>query len=175
MPITAALVFKKMTTTEIRFCISSPPDRDQLVAEIFFRENQIAEINQELEDFHIEIYPKPDGEAWNLPIDQFQEIINEAKSLLIQKRDESKIEPLFSTNFTRDEWNLLKNAVLMANKTGSKNKLSLFDNLPENLRLSKVGNLIYSSVYLGHKNSASKAAKILTGGSEKAWLILSKS
>lgn len=37
--------------------ITSPPDREKLVAEIWFEKNLIAEVNQENEILEIEIYP----------------------------------------------------------------------------------------------------------------------
>jgi hypothetical protein len=49
-----------------RICISSPPDREKLVAEIFFGENQWAEINQEQGPLAAEFYPRPDGEPWRI-------------------------------------------------------------------------------------------------------------
>lgn len=49
-----------------RICISSPPDRDKLVAEIFFGDVQWAEINQEEDTLQIEFYPRPDGQPWRI-------------------------------------------------------------------------------------------------------------
>jgi hypothetical protein len=37
--------------------ITSVPDREKLVAEIWYCDNLIAEINQESDDYQIEIYP----------------------------------------------------------------------------------------------------------------------
>jgi hypothetical protein len=50
-----------------RICISSPPDRKKLVAEIFFGDFQWAELNLEGEETQLEIYSKPDRTSWNLP------------------------------------------------------------------------------------------------------------
>lgn len=46
--------------------IASPPDRELLVAEIFFLSEQFAEINQEGTELEIEIYPRRDGSPWTL-------------------------------------------------------------------------------------------------------------
>lgn len=48
-------------TDKYRICISSPPDRNNLVAEIFFGYIQWAEINTEQKNVQIEFYPRPDG------------------------------------------------------------------------------------------------------------------
>jgi hypothetical protein len=48
-----------VTTKDMRICISSPPDREKLVAEIFFGDEQWAELNQESGTLELEFYPKP--------------------------------------------------------------------------------------------------------------------
>ncbi len=52
-----------------RICISSPPDREKLVAEVFFDDEQFAEVNQEGPKFEVEIYPLQNGQAWTAPFD----------------------------------------------------------------------------------------------------------
>ena len=47
-----------------RVSISSPPDREKLVADISFDNIQWAEINQEKSTLEIEFYPRPDGKPW---------------------------------------------------------------------------------------------------------------
>lgn len=56
-----------------RICISSPPDRDKLVAEIFFGDTQWAEINKERDALEMEFYPRPDGEPWRI---DYQDALN---------------------------------------------------------------------------------------------------
>lgn len=46
--------------------ISSPPDREKLVAEILFNGVQWAEINKEHGRFEIEFHPRPDRRPWRL-------------------------------------------------------------------------------------------------------------
>lgn len=82
---------------------------------------------------------------------------------------------MYNSGYEQEDWYTLKKAVLFASNTNSKGKYELFDSLPEHLRISEVGDLIYQTVYLGHKKSALKAAKILTGNADKPWLILEKS
>lgn len=66
--------------TDLRICISSPPDRKNLVAEVFVGIEQLAEVNHEDGQWSIEIYPRPSGSAWNLPFDETLRILQEAKS-----------------------------------------------------------------------------------------------
>ena len=65
-----------------RICISSPPDREHLVAEIFFGEAQWAEINQEDRILRVEFYARPDGEAWRIELDNAIAALNEGKRRL---------------------------------------------------------------------------------------------
>jgi hypothetical protein len=66
-----------------RICISSPPDRDNLVAEIFFDDAQWAEINQEHSILEIEFYPRPDGEPWRINFLNAIQALDEAKKQLL--------------------------------------------------------------------------------------------
>ena len=50
----------------LRICISSPPDRERLVAEIFFGDEQWAELNQEGTELLFEFYSRQSGEPWSL-------------------------------------------------------------------------------------------------------------
>jgi hypothetical protein len=65
-----------------RICISSPPDRKKLVAEIFFGNVQWAEMNQERGDFEIEFYPRVDGTPWRIDFSSVISALNEAKKRL---------------------------------------------------------------------------------------------
>ncbi|NEQ42459.1 MAG: hypothetical protein F6K00_02410 [Leptolyngbya sp. SIOISBB] len=62
--------------------ISSPPDRDFLVADIMLGTIQIAEINQETGSMEIEIYASPDNSQWKINLDDFLVALNKAKVLL---------------------------------------------------------------------------------------------
>jgi hypothetical protein len=70
-------------TKELRICISSPPDREKLVAEIFFGNEEWAELNQEDGTLRLEFYPRPNREYWQLSLDEVLEALNEAKKRLI--------------------------------------------------------------------------------------------
>jgi len=67
---------------DLRICISSPPDRENLVAEVFVGNEQLAEVNYEQGTWNIEIYPRPSGEPWRLLLGDILRILQEAKSRL---------------------------------------------------------------------------------------------
>ena len=68
-----------------RICISSPPDREKLVAEIFFGDLQWAEINQENDSLAIEFYARPDGQPWQIKFGIAITALEEAKGKLTGK------------------------------------------------------------------------------------------
>jgi hypothetical protein len=69
--------------TQWRICISSPPDREELVAEIFFDDQQWAELNQEDTALELEVYPRADGQTWKIPYHQVILALEEAKKKLV--------------------------------------------------------------------------------------------
>ena len=70
-------------TNELRICISSPPDREKLVAEIFFGNEEWAELNQESGTLELEFHPKPSGKFWRLGLVDVLAALNEAKKQLV--------------------------------------------------------------------------------------------
>jgi hypothetical protein len=66
-----------------RICISSPPDRDKLVVEIFFKNIQWAEVNQETGTLEVEFYPRPDGQPWKIDFSDVIASLQEAKLKLL--------------------------------------------------------------------------------------------
>jgi hypothetical protein len=75
-----------MTDKRFTVYISSPPDREKLVAEILFGDReyqeQWAELNQEDGTLRIEFYPKLDGQFWEFSFDEVMEALNGAKKRL---------------------------------------------------------------------------------------------
>lgn len=63
--------------------ISSPPDRNFLVAEIMLSHEQLAELNQEQGILSLEIYPRRDGQPWQVNYDDMMQILTEAKNRLV--------------------------------------------------------------------------------------------
>ncbi|MES2345428.1 MAG: hypothetical protein V4494_05790 [Chlamydiota bacterium] len=49
--------------------VASLPNRDQLVAEIFYEDVQWVEISQDTGELIIEFYPHPTQEYWQFPLD----------------------------------------------------------------------------------------------------------
>lgn len=68
---------------KFHICISSPPDREKLVAEIFWGNDQWAEINQERENLEVEFYPRTDGSPWRINYDDALKALEQAKQRLI--------------------------------------------------------------------------------------------
>ena len=66
-----------------RICISSPPDREKLVAEIFFGREEWAEINQEGDVLMVEFYTKENGEFWQVSFDDAVQTLQAAKLRLV--------------------------------------------------------------------------------------------
>jgi hypothetical protein len=66
-----------------RICISSPPDREKLVAEIFFGDTQWAELSQERGALELEFYPRPDGGPWRIAYQGAVNALDEAKRRLV--------------------------------------------------------------------------------------------
>ena len=62
--------------------ITSPPERDNLVAEIWWNDSHVAEINIESGEFEIELYKPVENEYWTFPLKEFLEVIHEAKKRL---------------------------------------------------------------------------------------------
>jgi len=69
-------------TKQFTIDIASPPDREKLVADIFFGTEQWAEVNQEDGVLRIEVYPRRDGCYWLLTFADVVEALNEAKEAL---------------------------------------------------------------------------------------------
>jgi hypothetical protein len=68
---------------KFRVNIASLPDRERLVSEIFLGDTQVAEINQEGDHPRLEIYPRPEGGAWDFDLDSFLETVVAAKQALL--------------------------------------------------------------------------------------------
>jgi hypothetical protein len=62
--------------------ISSPPDREFLVADIMLNAMQVAEVNIESGLLEIEIYPHPANSPWKFDFNEFLSSLNEAKARL---------------------------------------------------------------------------------------------
>ena len=70
-------------SAEWRVCVSSPPDRTKLVAEIFFGDQQWAELNQEGPELQLQLYGRNDGKPWEIPYSEVIAALEEAKKRLV--------------------------------------------------------------------------------------------
>lgn len=73
--------------------LTSPRDREFLVTEVYFDGHQTAEINCEIGQLRVEIYPRGDELIWDLPFQEFFAANREAgewlESRLVEPSDNS--------------------------------------------------------------------------------------
>lgn len=69
--------------TEFTIGIASVPDRENLVAEIWFGDKQWGELSFEGGRLELEIFPPSTGRTWRVDPDGLREAIAEAKRQLI--------------------------------------------------------------------------------------------
>jgi hypothetical protein len=74
-----------MKNNKLEIELSSPPDREKLVASILVEHQQWAEINAESEVLTLELYPRPDGQPWVFSLDDALGAIQEAKRRLVER------------------------------------------------------------------------------------------
>lgn len=68
----------------LSYLISSPPDRENVVFEIWFGPYQLAEVSRELgREVEIEIYSHPENEKWSFKLDEFIVLMDQAKKSLV--------------------------------------------------------------------------------------------
>jgi hypothetical protein len=71
---------------DFRICLSSPPDRERLVAEMFYKDYQWAELNQETETLLLKLYPRQDGEPWKFEFEEALEALTMAGDRLLNRK-----------------------------------------------------------------------------------------
>ena len=69
-------------TGRITIDIASPPDREKLVAEIFVDHEQLCELNIEAGELAVELYPRRDGNPWQMPLQELMQALTRAKEKL---------------------------------------------------------------------------------------------
>lgn len=65
----------------MEIAIEGPPDRDRLVATIFYNDEQWAEVNSDAGQLTVELYPRSSGEPWVLPYGDALEALKTARQL----------------------------------------------------------------------------------------------
>ena len=68
---------------KFRITVASLPDRERLVAEIFFQGIQWAEISQETDELIIQFYSQPEEEAWEFHYSEALDALERAKNKLL--------------------------------------------------------------------------------------------
>lgn len=72
---------------KITIQIASVPDRDNLVAELWYEDEQWGEISQETENLRLEMYPRSSGEnnnVWSFDLNEIMESLKEAQKRIFQ-------------------------------------------------------------------------------------------
>jgi hypothetical protein len=63
--------------------MSSPPDREKLVADIMFENEQWAELNQEQKELQVEFYARQSGEPWVFNFNDALDALERARKKLL--------------------------------------------------------------------------------------------
>ncbi len=74
---------KPTMTTKMEITIASLPDRENLVAELWYDNVLWCEISQEESEPILEIYPHPTGKPWTFPFEEALACLQQAKRKLI--------------------------------------------------------------------------------------------
>jgi hypothetical protein len=69
-------------TAKMTVDLASPPDREQLVAQISYDREQWAEIHQHMGGLTLELYPRQDGKPWEFPFDEAVTALRHAQKRL---------------------------------------------------------------------------------------------
>jgi hypothetical protein len=73
-----------MKINDFKITVNSLPDRENLVAEIYYKHYQVAEISQEEKEMKIQFYSHPKQKYWEFSLEEIQNIIEKAKNRLIE-------------------------------------------------------------------------------------------
>ena len=77
-----------MTEINFEFTVGSDVDYEDLIADIGFEGNLVMLLTQEegFQNLRIKIYPPKNSNCWDFRLDEFEDIINQAKHRLWQLR-----------------------------------------------------------------------------------------
>lgn len=68
---------------DLRLVVASPPDREQLVVELWQADEMCAEVSNETGEWVLEVYPKLAGGAWQFDYKDFLSAVTRARSTLL--------------------------------------------------------------------------------------------
>ena len=70
-------------STPLTYTIASAPDREALVAELWFGDAMWGELSEQHGRVAIELYPHPSGDAWSFDLEELRSILDEARQRLL--------------------------------------------------------------------------------------------
>jgi hypothetical protein len=70
----------------LRIQIASSPDREKVVAELWWGDEMWGEISQEGPEPQLELYPRRDGRPWSFPLAEALDLIQRARRTLLGER-----------------------------------------------------------------------------------------
>ena len=70
---------------DLSITIASVPDRENVVAELWYKNQLWGELSYENNEFQLEIYPSSRGDAWNFNYEKVLQSIIDAKEKLINE------------------------------------------------------------------------------------------
>ncbi len=73
-----------MTDPVFQVQVADVPDREKCVAEVWFGDSQVCEVNRESGSVALEVYPNPAGGPWSFEPEAFIEAIGRAVSALTE-------------------------------------------------------------------------------------------
>ena len=73
-----------MTDPVFQVQVADVPDREKCVAEVWFGDAQVCEVNRESGSVALEVYPNPAGGPWSFEPEAFIEAIGRAVSALTE-------------------------------------------------------------------------------------------
>jgi hypothetical protein len=101
-----------MMNKKARVCISSPPNRNYRVAEIFFGSEQWAELSQEGDNLQLEIYPGQNGQPRSVsfqdPVDSLSEAREKLQGTTSKTQSDKSSEDRFAFRLSRVEAETLR-------------------------------------------------------------------
>lgn len=68
---------------DFEILIMNAPDRDDLIAEVYFKNTQVACVMENEGDFFVQIFPCLDQDFWQLPLDNMLSTLERAKKILL--------------------------------------------------------------------------------------------
>jgi hypothetical protein len=67
---------------DFEFLITSPVNLEKLTCEIYYKGECVAIISQETNEYIIELGPSPKTKCWTFILEEFQEVLENAKNYL---------------------------------------------------------------------------------------------